>query len=137
MTLLVDAVRSLQQHFEAQFTACDKAYDNEPAGIARLEAYAKMTIQVGDSTPNLDSTYKRTMGMVIVQIRVPKGLGDIRAWDLAATAAQVMELRTVGGVRLTSAGFANAGLIGETTEQDSGWFVINVNVPFWFEHTTS
>lgn len=137
MTLLVDAVRSIQQHFEASFTACDKAYDNEPAGIARVEPYAKLSIQVGDSNPNVDSTWKRTVGLAVVQIRVPKGLGDIRAWDLAATAASVLELRTIGGVRLTSAGFANAGLIGESTEQDSGWYVINVNVPFWFEHSTA
>lgn len=134
MTTPVEAVRFIEQHFEANFVACDKAYDNEPAGVERTHEYAKLTIQVGDGQPNLDSTYTRLVGLAIVQIRVPKGLGSIRAWDLATIAAQVLELRAVNGVRLTSAGYANAGLIDGNNVQDAGWHVINVNIPFWFEH---
>lgn len=129
----LETVRTLQQHFSATFTEASVVFDNAPISDQN-SAFVHFSVQVGESQPNLDSTFVRTVGVAFAVIKVPKGLGDLVAWDLAEKAAAVLELRTVGSIRLTSAGFLNAGIVGDSLQEDSGWYQINVTVPFWFEH---
>lgn len=132
--MLVDAaVKALCDHFIATYNSSAIEFDNGP--VRPLDdPHVKFTVQVGRSQPNLDSTYKRTVGVVIVRVMIPKGAGDLIGWSLAKSVAAALELRTVSGISLTSADFVNAGLLGDQLEEDAGWYQINVNVPFWFDH---
>lgn len=127
------AVKTLTDHFIANYLATPVEFDNGPVQPLD-EPHVKFTVQVGNSQPNLDSKYKRTVGVVIVRVMVPKGAGDLIGWQIANSVRAALELRTVGGVSLTSADYINAGLLGDQLEQDAGWYQINVNVPFWFDH---
>lgn len=132
--MLVDtAVKTLADHFISQFSAVPIEFDNGPVSPLD-EPHVKFTVQVGKSQPNLDSTYKRTVGVVIVRVMIPKGAGDLIGWQIAKSVVAALELRTVGGISLTSADYVNAGLLGDQLEEDAGWYQINVNVPFWFDH---
>lgn len=133
MTSVAQAVKSIQQRFAANFSASEIAYDNEPP-TERDEPFVRFSIQVGPTNPNLDSGFERTTGVVFISAIVPKGRGDIEAWSLAEQCALVLKYKTFDGVRLTSADFTNVGILGDALEQDSGWFQINVSIPFWFEN---
>lgn len=131
-----EAVAAIQQYFAANWATTQVAYGNEPP-VERVEPFIRLSVQVGDSMPNLDSTYTRTVGLAMISARVPKGAGDLSAWTLAQNAADVIQLKSIGTVpnkiRLTSAGFVDAGIIGDALETDAGWYQVNANVPFWFE----
>jgi hypothetical protein len=133
MTTAIEAIKAIQQQFAAGFSGAQIAYDNEPP-VERDAEFVRLSIQLGNSTPNLDSSFERTTGVAFISAIVPKGVGDIRAWALAKDAADVLRYKTFGGVRLTSASYTNVGIIGDALEQDSGWYQINVSIPFWFEH---
>lgn len=136
MTTKAEAVRAIQQQFAASFVATQIAYDNEPV-VERSEPYVRITINFGETSPNLDSSYERSRGIVWLIVRVPKGRGDLIAWDLAEQCAAALRYKTFSGVRLTSADTTNVGILGDALEQDSSWFQINVTIPFWIERYTS
>lgn len=134
------AIRALEQYFVANYSATPIEMPNGPA-VERTEPFIRLTVQVGDSMPNLDSTFKRTVGRVSAQALVPKGGGNLRAWDMAHAAANVLEFKQVGSgsskVRLTSASFLDAGLVGDALQIDADFYQVNVSVPFWFEEYVS
>lgn len=133
MTKKTDAVREIQKKFASDFTLCQIAYDNEPVA-ERVNSFVRISVNMGPGNPNLDSSFERTTGIVFLQAIVPKGRGDLEAWSLAETAAEVLTYKTFSGVRLTSADYTNVGLLGDALQQDSGWYQINVAIPFWIEH---
>jgi hypothetical protein len=137
MTTVAAAVIAIQKKFKTDFEASTPGvaieFDNDPS-VARVDPYVKLTIQVGPTNPSLDSGFERTTGIAMVLARVPKGNGDILAWSIAEQAALVLKYKTFDGVRLTSADFTNVGILGDALEIDTGWFQINVVVPWWIEN---
>lgn len=132
MTTIIQAVQAISNRFSANFTAAPIVFENGPP-VEMVNPHVRLSVQAGDSMPSLDSGYERTTGIVYVQVLVPKGLGDLRAWNIAEAAAAVLRYQTFDGVRLTSATFTNVGILGDALEQDAGWHQVNVSVPFWIE----
>jgi hypothetical protein len=132
MTTIVEAATAIAARFGANFSAAPIAYENEPP-TQRVDPHVRLSVQAGEPTPSLDSGYERTRGVVFIQCLVPKGKGDLLAWNIAEQAAAVFRYATFDGVRMTSASFTNVGILGDALEQDAGWHQVNVSVPFWIE----
>ena len=132
MTELDQAVVLIQKQISSNWTETPILFDNDPV-TNQEDPHLRVSCQIGETQPNLDSSFERTRGIAFLQVIVPKGRGDLVAWGIAKRAAKLLKYKTLGGVRLTSASFTNVGILGDALEQDSGWFQINVSVPFWFE----
>ena len=135
MTTAVQATQQICDYLVANYAAAPLAFDNEPP-IQRTDPYVRVSVLIGDSQANLDSTFKRTVGVLMLTARVLKGSGNLRALSLAEQAANIIELRTVGGVRLQTATYMNFGIVGDALEVDAGWHQVVASIPFWFERYT-
>jgi hypothetical protein len=128
-----EAIRAIEKRVAANYTDAPLAFDNEPP-TERRDPFVRVSVQTGDTFPNLDSTFERSGGLVFLSAIVPKGRGDLLAWRMARQVARTLTYKTFDGVRCRHATFQNLGLLSDALETDSGWFQVNAVVPFWFEN---
>jgi hypothetical protein len=128
-----EAIRAIEKRVAANYSDAPLSFDNEPP-IERRDPFVRVSVQTGDTFVNLDSTFERSGGLVFLSAFVPKGRGDLLAWQMARQVARTLTYKTFDSVRCRHATFQNLGLLNDASVQDSGWFQVNAVVPFWFEN---
>lgn len=121
------AAKAIRQQLHDHYSRTPVAWPNasfEPPG---RDPWIRLTILGGDGRQVATAGQRiRRTGVVVVQVFVPRGSGDGKAWSIAEEVAAIFEASTISGIRFGAAGTEEVGT------QDS-WFQINVRVPFDYD----
>lgn len=128
MTLEAERI-AIESRFNTNWTTTTKAFDNIPfKPPTNGDGWARLTILDGKSDQvslNTDPTHRR-VGVITVQIFVPKGTGTITVRTYADSIAAIFRNAVFSGIVCRSPFLVRVGQTGE-------WYQMNVIVPFFID----
>jgi len=115
---------AIESQFEEFWIDTPVAWENVTFDTPNNSAWVRLNILNGSSAYRAINGLKRHLGLIIVQIFVPKDTGSSAGREYADTVKQIFEGKKFSDVLCDVASI-------ETIGTDSVWHQVNVTIPYW------
>lgn len=115
---------AIENHFEEFWIDTPVAWENVTFNTPNNSAWVRLNVLNGSSAYRAINSLKRHLGLIIVQIFVPKDTGTNQGREYSDTVSAIFEGKKISDVVCDVASI-------ETIGTDSAWHQVNVTIPYW------
>jgi len=115
---------ALENHFKEYWKDTPIAWENIAFEKPNDSAWVRLNILNGSSNYRAINGLKRHLGLIVVQVFVPRNTGTSKAREYADTVSQIFDSKKFSDVVCDVASI-------ETIGTGDVWHQINVTIPYW------